>query len=70
MRPRTDALFCLACGGEMAAVLRRAGSLRCHDCRDALAPLSLEFALKARELRLEEATRALDDVLAVRRPAA
>ena len=24
---------CLACGGEMAGVLWRLGSIQCHDCR-------------------------------------
>jgi hypothetical protein len=34
---------CLSCGTTMAACLRRTGSLRCHDCRDANAPLRAEL---------------------------
>lgn len=32
--PQRD-LRCVQCGGEMEDVLKRVGSLRCHDCRDA-----------------------------------
>jgi hypothetical protein len=34
---------CLACGAGLAAPLRLAGSLRCHDCRDSGAPLRREL---------------------------
>jgi hypothetical protein len=31
--------ICLACGDPLSPALERSGSLRCHDCRDAGAPL-------------------------------
>jgi hypothetical protein len=34
---------CLACGTRMAPSLILAASLRCHDCRDAHAPLRPEL---------------------------
>jgi len=34
---------CLACGGPIASSLAWAGSPRCHDCRDAKAPLRAEL---------------------------
>jgi hypothetical protein len=34
---------CLACGAQMADCLTRTASLRCHDCRDARAPLHAEL---------------------------
>jgi hypothetical protein len=42
-------LYCLACGAELAEPLRRGASLRCHDCREAGEPISLELALQARK---------------------
>jgi hypothetical protein len=30
---------CLACNNKLAACLERAGSVRCHDCRDVSAPI-------------------------------
>jgi hypothetical protein len=44
--------ICLACGGELAEPLRRAASLRCHDCRELDAPLRVEHASWERALRL------------------
>ena len=35
---------CLACGSRMEPCLVRAGSPRCHDCRDTHAPLRSELA--------------------------
>jgi hypothetical protein len=35
---------CLACGGPMEETLRRLGSLRCLDCRDAQRPLDPALA--------------------------
>lgn len=29
-----DLHFCIHCGGDIAAVLMRLGSLRCHGCRE------------------------------------
>jgi hypothetical protein len=40
--PRRLAI-CLACGGEMAPCLVRAGSPRCHDCRERQAPLRADL---------------------------
>ena len=34
---------CMACGGQIAPCLVRAGSPRCHDCRDAKAPLRADL---------------------------
>jgi hypothetical protein len=34
---------CMACGGEIAPCLARAGSPRCHDCRDSKAPLRADL---------------------------
>jgi hypothetical protein len=45
------AFICLACGGELAEPLRRAASLRCHDCRELNAPLRVEYARWERALR-------------------
>jgi hypothetical protein len=36
----SDVHVCLACGGPIEDCLARAGSLRCHDCRDGDAPLT------------------------------
>jgi hypothetical protein len=36
--------ICLACGCELPGSLRWAASLRCHDCREANAPLRIEYA--------------------------
>jgi hypothetical protein len=38
-----DKPSCLACGAELSPTLARSGSLRCHDCRDASAPLRNEL---------------------------
>jgi hypothetical protein len=48
--------ICLSCGAELSPPLDRSGSLRCHDCRDAAAPIceALLAATEAR-LRLDEA---------------
>jgi hypothetical protein len=35
--------ICLACGGALPPALDHSGSLRCHDCRDASAPLRHEL---------------------------
>jgi hypothetical protein len=43
--------ICLACGGALAEPLRRAASLRCHDCRELNAPLRVEHASWERALR-------------------
>lgn len=44
--------ICLACGGELPEPLQRTASLRCHDCRDVNAPLTVEHARSERALRL------------------
>ena len=44
---------CLACGGRIASSLAWAGSPRCHDCRDAKAPLRADLVESGgRQLRL------------------
>jgi hypothetical protein len=43
--------ICLACGDLLSPALERAGSLRCHDCRDAGAPLRTDLVEPPRELR-------------------
>jgi hypothetical protein len=44
---------CLACGGRMADCLIRTASPRCHDCRDARAPLRADLVeRRGRHLRL------------------
>jgi len=59
--PRSvEALFCLSCGVEPAEPLRRTASLRCHDCREAGAPISFELALRARENCRAQAARAFE----------
>ncbi len=50
---------CLACGDEMAATLMRAGSVRCHDCRDANVPLREDLV----EPRLRLVPPVADDYL-------
>jgi hypothetical protein len=70
MRRSVDALFCLSCGDELAEPLRRAASLRCHDCRAAGAPISFELALRAREICRAQATHPSADAVPDRRPAA
>jgi hypothetical protein len=42
-------LDCLACGAQLPEPLRRGASLRCHYCREAGEPISLELALQARK---------------------
>ena len=49
MRERLS--ICLACGRRMAPSLVLAASLRCHDCRDAHAPLRPELVDAKPELR-------------------
>jgi hypothetical protein len=45
--------ICLACGARMADCLIRTGSPRCHDCRDAHAPLRADLVEdRGRRLRL------------------
>jgi hypothetical protein len=39
LEPAGAAVNCFACGKAMAPVLWQAGSVRCHDCRAARAPL-------------------------------
>jgi hypothetical protein len=39
----TDQSFCLACGEALPPLLRDTGSVRCHDCRDEMAPLRAEL---------------------------
>ena len=49
----TRASICLACGALMADCLIRTGSPRCHDCRDAHAPLRADLVEDpGRRLRL------------------
>ncbi len=36
-------LLCMACGIALPAVLRRAASLRCHDCLEDDAPLRADL---------------------------
>jgi len=54
--------LCLACGTVLSPALARSASLRCHDCRDAQAPLRRELVEPAaqpaklrRRLRLRPA---------------
>jgi hypothetical protein len=54
------AFICLACGSDLPEPLRRAASLRCHDCREHDAPLRFEHASRERALRHR---RALLDTL-------
>jgi len=70
MRPNVDALFCLSCGVEPAEPLRRTASLRCHDCREAGAPISFELALRARENCRAQAARAFEAAVSDRPHAA
>jgi hypothetical protein len=65
-----DELFCLSCGAELAEPLRRTASLRCHECRDAGAPISFELAVQAQGLCRARAAQAFEDALAARRAAA
>jgi hypothetical protein len=43
-------LICLACGDDLPPPLARAGSLRCHDCRSAEAPLEIWLVHRQRAL--------------------
>jgi hypothetical protein len=65
---RSDGLFCLACGDELPDCLRRIAALRCHDCREAAAPIQIEVVWLARELTLQAG--GLPDDLARERRAA
>lgn len=62
-------LFCLSCGTQMPEPLRRTASLRCHDCREAGEPISLELALRARAL-VDARAVVFRDQSAIRSPAA
>jgi len=49
--------ICASCGGPVADSLSRLGSLRCHDCRDVVAPIAAPSAPKppaAQELAYRE----------------
>jgi hypothetical protein len=70
MRRSIEPLFCLACGVELVEPLRRTASLRCHDCRDAGAPVSFELALRARAIGRAQPTHAFEGAVHGRRPAA
>jgi hypothetical protein len=35
--------ICLACGDTLSPALARSASLRCHDCRDAAAPIRADL---------------------------
>jgi hypothetical protein len=57
--PRSISI-CLACGDALSPALERFASLRCHDCRDAGAPIRAELlarmpGLFRRRLRLRSA---------------
>jgi hypothetical protein len=64
----SDRLFCLACGDELPDCLRHVAALRCHDCRDAAAPIEFELVWLARELTLQ-ADGLPDDLTEERRAA-
>jgi hypothetical protein len=70
MRRSVDALYCLSCGVELREPLRRTASLRCHDCREAGAPISFELALRAREICRAQATHVFDGAVSGGRHAA
>jgi hypothetical protein len=38
--------LCLACGGTLPPALERSASLRCHDCRDAAAPIRRDLVAR------------------------
>jgi hypothetical protein len=63
-------LFCLSCGKDLPEPLRRAASLRCHDCREAGEPIFFELALRARELTRARATHDIRRGLRAEVPAA
>jgi hypothetical protein len=65
-----DELFCLSCGAELAESLRRTASLRCHECRDAGAPISFELAVRTHELCRARAAQTFEAALSARRAAA
>jgi hypothetical protein len=52
---RFTASICLACGDPLPPALDRPGSLRCHDCRDAGAPLRPELVEPKRRQQLRRA---------------
>jgi hypothetical protein len=70
MRRSVEALFCLSCGVELGEPLRRTASLRCHDCREAGAPISFELAVRAREVCRAHATYEFESTVSDRRHAA
>ena len=43
--------LCLACGCVLPPMLRDTGSVRCHDCRDEMAPLRAELVAPAAVVR-------------------
>jgi hypothetical protein len=47
----SGALFCLSCGEQEIERLPKLASLRCRDCREARAPISLQLALRFRRPR-------------------
>jgi hypothetical protein len=59
MNPPTTTGACLACGVELSPTLERSGSLRCHDCRDADAPLRSELVDEARPAKSRRLRRRL-----------
>ena len=70
MRRSVETLFCLSCSAELGEPLRRTASLRCHDCREAGAPISFELALRAREIYRAQATYAFEGAVSDRQHAA
>jgi len=54
----TSTSICLACGDALSPALARSASLRCHDCRDAAAPIRPEL--------LERVKRGLHTMLRLR----
>jgi hypothetical protein len=48
-KPRSISI-CLACGDALSPALARSASLRCHDCRDAGAPIRAELVERTQGL--------------------
>jgi len=42
--------ICLACGDALSPALERSASLRCHDCRDACAPIRADLLARLPDL--------------------
>jgi len=55
--PRPTPSICLACAEPLSAALERTASLRCHDCRDADAPLRAELVDPPQVLRQKRRLR-------------